>query len=174
MTALAAQRTCKPHNNSARCPRGPPPIQQARWPTPGPKSMEDRSFTAFLQVSLARPCTIFNGGDPTGRLTDITWSSWGTPEAVGVGTAFTMGDAQSVAGGHRQYGGRVVAFDLGPCGPAGLSKDRVVSAWLRRLFDPANARNICTWQYGPWQPEFGRPLDAVPRGLWAGPSKRDL
>jgi hypothetical protein len=32
-----------------------------------------------------RPPTIFNGGDPSGLVSDIHWSSWGGPTAIGWG-----------------------------------------------------------------------------------------
>jgi hypothetical protein len=32
-----------------------------------------------------RPATIFNGGDPSGSISDIRWRSWGGPTAIGWG-----------------------------------------------------------------------------------------
>ena len=47
----------------------------------------------------ARPATVYNGGDPTGRVTAVTWNSWGGPTAVGTGMSDWVGPTQSVAGG---------------------------------------------------------------------------
>lgn len=33
----------------------------------------------------AEPSEIFSGGDPSGLVTDITWSGWGNPTAIGHG-----------------------------------------------------------------------------------------
>jgi hypothetical protein len=63
---------------------------------------------------LAKPNTIFNGGDPTGLVRHIHWTSWGGPKATGSGVAEYVGPHQDVAGGTEQSA-RVVAFHLGVC-----------------------------------------------------------
>ncbi|MDH6108322.1 hypothetical protein P3T36_004213 [Kitasatospora sp. MAP12-15] len=62
----------------------------------------------------ARPATVFNGGDPTGLVEHLTWSSWGGSSATGTGTAEYVGPGQSVATGTPEKA-EVVAFDLGTC-----------------------------------------------------------
>jgi hypothetical protein len=62
----------------------------------------------------AKPSTIFNGGDPTGLMLHIHWSSWGAERAVGTGIAEYVGPHQSVAEGSQEIA-RVVAFQLGSC-----------------------------------------------------------
>lgn len=37
--------------------------------------------------ATVRPVKVFNGGDPTGMIWNITWSSWGGAQATGTGTA---------------------------------------------------------------------------------------
>ena len=49
-----------------------------------------------------KPAKIFNGGDPTGLLTHITWKSWGGPDAVGTGKTDYVGPGQSVATGKEE------------------------------------------------------------------------
>lgn len=46
----------------------------------------------------AKPSTVFLGGDPTGRVSSITWNGWGRGQAVGYGTGWCPG--KSVAAGH--------------------------------------------------------------------------
>jgi hypothetical protein len=62
----------------------------------------------------ARPGTVFNGGDPTGLVTHIHWSSWGGAKAIGTGTSDYVGPNQSVAMGTEEPA-RIVAFHLGSC-----------------------------------------------------------
>jgi hypothetical protein len=61
-----------------------------------------------------RPATVFNGGDPTGLVTGMTWSSWGGSTATGTGTSDYVGPGQSVATG-TQEPVTIVAFKLGTC-----------------------------------------------------------
>jgi hypothetical protein len=37
----------------------------------------------------AQPSEIFNGGDPSGLVTDIDWMKWGSPSALGTGRTHT-------------------------------------------------------------------------------------
>lgn len=56
---------------------------------------------AFLHgkgFGTAKPSTVFLGGDPTGRVTSITWHDWGHSQTVGYGRGWCPG--QSVAAGH--------------------------------------------------------------------------
>ena len=57
---------------------------------------------------------MYNGGDPTGLVTSITWHGWGQPQAVGTGRSDYVGPNQSVAEGTVEPV-RIVAFDLGTC-----------------------------------------------------------
>jgi hypothetical protein len=61
-----------------------------------------------------RPATVFNGGDPTGMVSHIAWSSWGGSTAVGTGVSDYVGPNQTVAGGTEEAV-TIVAFDLGTC-----------------------------------------------------------
>jgi hypothetical protein len=61
-----------------------------------------------------RPATVFNGGDPTGLVSGIHWSSWGGSEAIGTGRSDYVGPHQSVARGSEDPA-RIVAFRLGIC-----------------------------------------------------------
>jgi hypothetical protein len=62
----------------------------------------------------ARPSGLNNGGDPTGIVSGLTWSSWGGSSASGTGTAEYVAPGQSVAQGSEEHV-TVVAFDLGTC-----------------------------------------------------------
>lgn len=60
------------------------------------------------------PTTIFNGGDPTGLVSNITWDNWGASRATGTGTGLWVDPRKSVADGQRLRA-TVVAYDLGTC-----------------------------------------------------------
>jgi hypothetical protein len=47
-----------------------------------------------------KPREIFFGGDPSGLLCHVTWTSWGGQFAVGTGTGLFIGPKQAVSQGH--------------------------------------------------------------------------
>jgi hypothetical protein len=61
-----------------------------------------------------KPSEIFNGGDPTGRVQDIRWSSWGGPTTIGYGTGWYVGPNSDVAEGEPGRA-ELRASDLGHC-----------------------------------------------------------
>lgn len=92
-----------------------------------------------------RPTLIYDGGDPTGRLININWASWGTARATGAGLGWTPG--ATVASGHWEPM-HVVAFDLGPC--RGHLAYRAIEWYSPRAgehFNPHLYINICTGKY---------------------------
>jgi hypothetical protein len=95
------------------------------------------------------PSKIFNGGDPTGLVTHITWQSWGSRRAIGSGTAEYVGPNQSVATG-KPKPATVVAFHLGTCD--GKLVYQAVEWYFPgegQSFDPTHYENICTGSYVP-------------------------
>jgi hypothetical protein len=94
-----------------------------------------------------RPATVFNGGDPTGLVMDITWSSWGGSTAIGTGTSDYVGPNQTVAGGTQEKV-TIVAFDLGICG--GTLMYQAVEWYFPQhgqKFNPSQYEDICTGSY---------------------------
>jgi hypothetical protein len=67
---------------------------------------------------VARPTGIFGGGDPSGIVSGITWTSWGGAKAEGDGTALNLDDSpgKSVLEATTEEPAHVVAWDLGTCG----------------------------------------------------------
>jgi hypothetical protein len=96
-----------------------------------------------------RPAKIFNGGDPTGLVSGITWNSWGGHTAVGTGTSEYVGPGQSVATGS-QASARVVAFNLGYC--AGKLMYRSLEWYFPghgQAFSSTHYQDICAGSYVP-------------------------
>ena len=62
----------------------------------------------------AEPATIFNGGDPSGLVTQIKWSGWGNPTVIGYG----LNPIFKPHGGYYRKPARIElrATDLGKCG----------------------------------------------------------
>jgi len=60
-----------------------------------------RTGTFFNGVGFGKvePKEVFNGGDPTGLVTSITWHDWGKAQAVGTGRGFYVAPDQNVAAG---------------------------------------------------------------------------
>ena len=81
-------------------------------PTLGVAAPWGASAVGFGQ---AKPAEISLGGDPTGLVTGITWSSWGGDTATGTGTSTYVGPNQSAAQGVEETA-TIVASDLGTCG----------------------------------------------------------
>ncbi len=95
----------------------------------------------------SRPGTIFNGGDPTGLVADVRWTSWGGPQAEGDGTSDYVGPGQTVAGGTQETT-HVVAFNLGMC--QGKLMYQAIEWYYPQhgeKFDPKSYINICTGTY---------------------------
>jgi hypothetical protein len=72
------------------------------------------TFSRGSGFGQVEPKEVFNGGDPTGLVTSITWHGWGGAQAIGTGRSDYVGPNQSVAAGTIEPV-RIVAFDLGTC-----------------------------------------------------------
>jgi hypothetical protein len=73
----------------------------------------------------AHPSEIFNGGDPSGRVTKIHWTSWGASVATGSGL-------NAIFKPHGGYYAQLVtiemrAYDVGRCTPHGALAYRKLS-----------------------------------------------
>jgi hypothetical protein len=108
------------------------------------------SGEGFGQV---RPKEVYNGGDPTGLVTSITWHDWGQPQSAGTGRTVYVAPNQSVAQG-RLESVRIVAFDLGICN--GHYMYAAVEWYFpqhRQVFDASQFEDVCIGAYYP--PETG-------------------
>jgi hypothetical protein len=119
--------------------------RQTAVPTLGQRAgLFDTNSEGFGHV---RPATVFNGGDPTGLVTGITWSSWGGSTATGTGTSDYVGPNQTVAGG-TQEPVTIVAFNLGTCDGKLMYQ---AAEWYfpqhGQAFNPSEYENICTGSY---------------------------
>jgi hypothetical protein len=126
-----------------------PGQQQAAVPTLGRPAGVFAHGAGFGQV---RPSKIFNGGDPTGLVTHITWKSWGGTRASGTGMSDYVGPGQSVATGTQQAV-TVVAFNRGTC--HGRQAYRAVEWYFPAhggRFSPHRYENICAGTYVPAAP----------------------
>lgn len=94
-----------------------------------------------------RPSTVFNGGDPTGLLQHVTWSSWGGSTATGTGLNDYSAPGQTVADGTEEPA-TIVAFDLGTCdGKLMYQKITWYFPQHGQSFHPSQYENICTGTY---------------------------
>jgi hypothetical protein len=117
----------------------PPPL-----PTLGRLAGLFARGAGFGQV---KPARIFNGGDPTGLVTQIVWGSWGGAHADGTGKSEYVGPGQSVATGTEERAS-IVAFNLGTCD--GKPMYQAVEWYFpqhSQAFDPNQYENICTGAY---------------------------
>jgi hypothetical protein len=100
--------------------------------------------TGFGQV---KPPTVYNGGDPTGLVSAITWQSWGGATATGTGTSVYVAGNQPVAAGTEQSA-TIVAFNLGTCGHRLMYQ---AVEWYfpqhGQKFSSAHYENVCTGTY---------------------------
>jgi hypothetical protein len=106
-------------------------------------------FAQGAGFGQVKPAKIFNGGDPTGLVTKLAWSSWGAAKATGSGMSDYVGPGQSVATGTQQPV-TVVAFDLGIC--HGTLMYRAVEWYFpgqSQVFSPSQYENICAGHYVP-------------------------
>lgn len=128
------------------------PAPQASGAAPAAVPVLGRLAGVFAQgqgFGQVKPAEIFNGGDPTGLVTKLTWSSWGGAQAVGSGTSDYVGPGQSVATG-KQKPVTVVAFNLGTC--HGTLMYKAVEWYFPKegqAFSPGQYENICSGRYVP-------------------------
>jgi hypothetical protein len=94
-----------------------------------------------------RPTIVYNGGDASGDVSAVTWSSWGGPIAVGTGTSYWVGSSESVAGASPEPV-TIEAFNRETC--AGKPMYGAVEWYFPEHgehFDPTQYEDICTGQY---------------------------
>jgi hypothetical protein len=96
-----------------------------------------------------RPKEIFNGGDAAGKISNITWSSWGGPRAIGTGTAvYVPPHPRGPLLGETEQTATVVAFNLGSCGGKLMYQAfEVYFPQHGQAFNPGQYENICTGGY---------------------------
>jgi hypothetical protein len=131
---------------ATRAPISVPPSGPAAAPVLGQLTGIFAHGTGFGQV---RPAEIFNGGDPTGLVSKITWQSWGGGTATGTGTSTYVAGNQPVAAGTQQSA-TVVAFHLGTCG--GKLMYQAVEWYFPQhgqAFSSTHYENVCTGTYVP-------------------------
>lgn len=94
-----------------------------------------------------RPGTIFNGGDDSGLVTNITWSTWGHAEAIGTGLGLYIAPGQYSYEGLREQA-RVVLFHLGTChGRPAYDAIEWYYPEHGQHFDPTSYINSCDGAY---------------------------
>ncbi len=121
-----------------------PSASPAGVPTLGQLAGDFAHGQGFGEV---KPAKIFNGGDPTGLVTNVVWTSWGGAQATAAGTAEYVAPSQSVAQGTEETA-TVVAFDLGSC--RGKYMYQAVEWYFpqhSQAFNPNTYENICTGSY---------------------------
>ncbi|MEV4318077.1 hypothetical protein [Actinocrispum sp. NPDC049592] len=127
----------------------PAAVPTTKTPRPAPKP-EPLLGTVWSEgqegYGTAHPKTIYNGGDPTGWVTDVHWQSWGDPVAIGTGMA---SDARNtVVADAPQRKATVRAFNLGVC--KGKLMYQAIEWYFPSQgdkFDPHHYINICTGEY---------------------------
>jgi hypothetical protein len=134
--------------SSAAAPSSAPasPAPPAATPVLGQLAGVFAHGTGFGQV---RPAEVFNGGDPTGLVSKITWSSWGGATATGAGTSTYVAANQPVAAGTPQPA-TIVAFDLGTC--HGKLMYQAVEWYFPQhgqAFSASHYENVCTGTFVP-------------------------
>jgi hypothetical protein len=109
----------------------------------GPWSMGQKGY------GHVRPVTIFNGGDPTGLVRYIHWTSWGGRQAIGEGIGTYVGPHQITAEGTQQIA-RIVLFQLGRCrGRRAYDAIEWYYPQHGERFNPRQYINACTGAYYP-------------------------
>ncbi len=117
-------------------------------PAPGPQPLLGTVWSEGGQegYGTVRPKTIYNGGDPTGWVTDVHWQSWGGPVAIGTGMASDARSTTVADAPHRKA--TVQAFNLGVC--KGKLMYQAIEWYFPSQgdkFDPHHYINICTGEY---------------------------
>ena len=95
-----------------------------------------------------QPARVFNGGDPTGDIWDITWSSWGGEQAIGRGLSYAIPQGAFSVSQSIKEPATIVAYNLGTCNGQLMYQ---AAKWYfpgnGETFNPAGHYNICTGDY---------------------------
>jgi hypothetical protein len=129
---------------TAAAPASVSPTAAAGVPTLGQLAGDFAHGEGYGQV---KPSKIFNGGDPTGLVSHVVWSSWGGAQASGTGTSDYVGPNQAVLDGTEEPA-TVVAFDLGTCD--GKLMYQAIEWYFPQhgqSFNPNTYQDICTGSY---------------------------
>jgi hypothetical protein len=143
-SAATASQPTVPASASPSVPASAPPAAAAGVPTLGQLAGDFAHGEGYGQV---KPSKIFNGGDPTGLVTDVVWSSWGGAQVTGTGTAEYLRPNQAVLQG-KEEPATVVAFDLGTCD--GKLMYQAIEWYFPQhgqSFSPSTYQDICTGSY---------------------------
>lgn len=141
---LAVCAACSSAASTGAAPASTAPAPTAAAPALGRLAGLFEHGAGFGKV---KPTRIFNGGDPTGLVTHITWKSWGQGQAIGTGTSVWVGPHQAVAQG-RPAKVTLVAFFLGTC--HGKPAYRAVEWYFpehHQAFNPNRYEDICSGSY---------------------------
>ena len=113
-----------------------------------PQPTLGRAWAPSVQgYGTVRPARVFNGGDPTGDIWDITWSSWGGEQATGAGTSYWVPPGAGAAGSVKEPA-TIVAYNLGTCdGQLMYQAAKWYFPGKGETFNPAGHYNICTGDY---------------------------
>ncbi len=96
----------------------------------------------------ARPATVYNGGDSTGRVSKITWDDWGAAKAVGHGMGWLPNAKTGVVADGYFAPMTVVAFRLGTCkGRTAYLAVTWYAPSAGQAFDSGTYINACTGDY---------------------------
>ena len=123
----------------------PKPTTTAPKPAPVPTLGTAWAFPG-KGYGTVRPSEIYNGGDPTGLVTNVHWQSWGGPTAIATGMSSDPGNGIVADAVERQA--TVEAFDLGDCN--GKLMYRAIEWYFPsdgQKFDPHQYIDICTGKY---------------------------
>jgi hypothetical protein len=126
--------------------------QQLAAPSPAQVPVLGQLSGYFAQgagFGRIRPDTIYNGGDPTGLVQHIHWTSWGRARAVGTGIGLYEAPNHGVSQGTKEHA-TIVAFNLGNC--EGERMYRAVEWYFPQhgeTFNSHRYENVCTGKYQP-------------------------
>jgi hypothetical protein len=143
VSTTAPTTTATPTTPTTAVPTTASPTTSAPVPTLGQSS--GGSGPNRKGYGEVRPTTFSLGGaDPTGTVTNIVWSSWGSSTATGTGTSWYVAPNQITAQGTSARA-TIVAYQLGTC--QGKSMYQAVQWFFPQYgqsFDPNSGTNVCT------------------------------
>lgn len=109
-TAITSSITTSSTTTQAISPTTSQVTQASSLPTLGLSS----AYVGGVGFGSIEPALVSLGGDPTGIISAVVWSSWGGSTATGKGIAAYVAPGQATATATRQSA-TVVAFNLGYC-----------------------------------------------------------
>ncbi len=113
-TSVASNQVTTTTTTTTTSQSSPPATTSVTSPSSLPLLGTESAYVGGVGFGSVEPSILSLGGDPTGTISGVTWSSWGDSIAQGSGMASYVAPGQATASAVKAQA-TIVAFNLGIC-----------------------------------------------------------